>query len=346
MATARNLVLSERRYDQLHRRHLHRLLEMPAGPFPEEAALQQEEQAAAAAALRALDEPDQELLRAHYVSSGGVPVRSTGQGYAVAEPRAPGVTSRLARARARARVAYLLELRRITPPTSRCRSVLEALSTGDRRLQRRAGVSEHLPGCPTCAECAPALVGRRRVLYGVLPAPLLALLRPVRAAHARAPRTTNAVAVAAVASAVVAVLVAGASARHPATARPPVAASVHVVEDGQPVAESAWGSGAVTAVAGAAVRAVSVPVQSVPADEGFWVGVAGHRFWVQLASRGESPQQVKAGDIVSFSGKATRVSARSAAGPDAAQGRRELAAQGGYVSVRPADLTIVRGPGG
>jgi len=78
VATARNLVLSERRYDQLHRRHQHRPLEMPAGPFPEEAALEQEEQAAAA--LRALDEPDQELLRVHYVSSGGAPVRSEDRG--------------------------------------------------------------------------------------------------------------------------------------------------------------------------------------------------------------------------------------------------------------------------
>ena len=359
IATARNLVLSQRRQEVLHERHRHKLLSPPPGPFPEEAALEQEEQAAAAGALQALDDSDRDLLHTYYAVPVEPGTQSATRLQDTAEPRGRGVTSRLARARARARVAYLLELRRIELPTSRCAATLEALSSGDRRLQRRVGAPEHLLRCRTCAGCAPALLQRRRVLYGLLPVPLLIALRPVRRAHARAPRTTSAGAAAvAVAVTVIGVMAspllprsllsataATAGAGTPASSAP--AAGVpgsRVVVDDELVPASGWG-GNVTDVDGARVQGARVLVQAVPGDEGFWVGGAGGRFWVEIAVQGESPLRVQVGATVSFTGTAVRFPPgavpKTAAGAD----RAELVAQGGYVSVGAADLTIEGRPG-
>lgn len=62
--------------------------------------------------------------------------------------------------------------------------------------------------------------------------------------------------------------------------------------------------GDLSAYAGRAVKATGVVVQSVPADEGFWVGNSTtDRVWVQLVGKaGESPYQVKTGAHVTFTG--------------------------------------------
>ena len=62
--------------------------------------------------------------------------------------------------------------------------------------------------------------------------------------------------------------------------------------------------------AGQSVRAVDVPVLAVDADEGFWVGSSSHRIWVQLLTHGESKQTIKAGDVLSFTGRIARQPAR------------------------------------
>src|SRR5205823_4373849 len=52
------------------------------------------------------------------------------------------------------------------------------------------------------------------------------------------------------------------------------------------------------------VMVCSVSVQSVPANEGFWLGRSEHeRVWVQMITTGESALHVKAGDAVSFTGR-------------------------------------------
>jgi len=59
----------------------------------------------------------------------------------------------------------------------------------------------------------------------------------------------------------------------------------------------------VTSLVGQPATAQLATVQSVPADEGFWVGTSDtNRIWVQLTGAGESPQTVKAGDHITFTG--------------------------------------------
>ena len=52
------------------------------------------------------------------------------------------------------------------------------------------------------------------------------------------------------------------------------------------------------------VVGMSVPVESVPADEGFWLGTGpDQRVWVEIvAIEGETPFTVQPGDVVSFTG--------------------------------------------
>ena len=74
----------------------------------------------------------------------------------------PGaVAARLSRARASLRVEYLLVAEHLEPPTDRCRPVLRALSSGDRRRQRELDVSGHLLGCSTCARVKTLMFERR-----------------------------------------------------------------------------------------------------------------------------------------------------------------------------------------
>lgn len=194
LTTARNLLRSEQRRLQVERRHQHRLLDPASPPDPQTVLVRAEEREAVRTALGALDVTDHALLAAHYGEQpGNGSSGPTGAGgsrrVARAPSRGPGVSSRLARARARARLDYLLALRRLEVSDPQCRAVLESLSSGDRRLQARTGASEHAATCPVCRDCADALTGRRRALFGVLPVPLL-LLQPWRRAFRRAPRST------------------------------------------------------------------------------------------------------------------------------------------------------------
>ena len=62
----------------------------------------------------------------------------------------------------------------------------------------------------------------------------------------------------------------------------------------------------------------AVRVQSVPSDEGFWVGTSEqNRLWVQLSGvRGESDYQVAKDDTVDFTGVVTRTPSGFAADKD------------------------------
>ena len=88
----------------------------------------------------------------------------------------------------------------------------------------------------------------------------------------------------------------------------------------------------------------AVEVQSVPADEGFWVGAdEQNRVWVQLSGvRGESDYKVKQGDSVDFTGTVTRAASGFAteAGVTAAEGADQLTEQGYYVSVPASSVKL------
>lgn len=102
--------------------------------------------------------------------------------------------------------------------------------------------------------------------------------------------------------------------------------------------------GDLSAYTGTDAEATAVAVQSVPADEGFWVGSsAADRVWIQLTGKaGESPFTVKKGDAVSFTGKVTKNASGFAksAGVTDAEGKKLLTAQGQHITVAKSDLTL------
>ena len=105
-----------------------------------------------------------------------------------------------------------------------------------------------------------------------------------------------------------------------------------------PLAAGSSGSGDLSQYAGQAATARTVAVQSVPADEGFWVGnSASDRVWVQLTgAAGESAVTVKAGDRISFTGGkvvATPAGYAEKVGVDATEGSAQLTAQKAHIEI-------------
>ncbi len=103
-------------------------------------------------------------------------------------------------------------------------------------------------------------------------------------------------------------------------------------------------NGNLSAYTGTMATATSARVQSVPADEGFWVG-SGHndRVWIQLTGgAGESPFTVKKGDAVSFISKVVKNTTGYAktAGVAGDEGRAMLTAQGQHITVARSALTL------
>ncbi|MBT0768101.1 hypothetical protein KIH74_04155 [Kineosporia sp. J2-2] len=103
------------------------------------------------------------------------------------------------------------------------------------------------------------------------------------------------------------------------------------------------GSEDLTSYAGERATGRSVPVQSVDADEGFWIGTAGDRIWVQLVGPPpESPFHVKAGDRVTFTGEVVAHDSGFAGrvGVNRAEGSRSLTSQGAHIDVEKRTLNL------
>ncbi|GAA3602807.1 hypothetical protein GCM10022223_18220 [Kineosporia mesophila] len=102
--------------------------------------------------------------------------------------------------------------------------------------------------------------------------------------------------------------------------------------------------GDLSAYTGTEATATAVRVQSVPADEGFWVGAGDtDRVWVQLTGKaGESPFTVEKGDAVSFTGQVAQNAAGFAksAGVTDAEGEKLLNAQGQHITVATSAVTL------
>lgn len=276
IVTARNLVASLARGDDRRRRHAHRLVDLRQAPDPGDEVVGTEERASLNEALANLPGRDRDALVAHAVDGASTADLAERHG------TTPGaVAVRLAAARAKLRVEYVLSLRRVRElPTPRCRPVLMALSAADTRRQRALDAGGHLLDCATCASLADPLVERRRRLAALWPFALL--LRKVR----ERPRTSAA---AGVGAAVVAgaLLWPSTAPPPPPPPAPPVSAPARpevVVEDGT--------------------------VVEVPADEAFVVEVRpGERVLVRLTRTGaESLVRIRPGQHVSFT--ATRVGDR------------------------------------
>lgn len=358
IVTARNLVNEHGRSLDRHRRHAHRVVDPTEPVRPEDVVLRQEEEAAIGTALDALSDSDRRLLLAHEVDQ-----MDTASLAALDGTTPGGVAAALARARAKLRVEYVLALRRSELPTLRCRPVLLALSSGDRRRQRSLEAGRHLLGCSTCAAASEPLLDRRRSLAGLAPwlwgPALLSVVQRQARQHAASVAAATAAAAAVVAT-VIAVMVTG---HRPAPARPapqpaaapaaqspaaqsPVAGPVipRLTVAGRPLRLGTGGS--VARYVGQPVRADRVVVQSVPADEGFWVGTSDRdRVWVQMATGGESRVAIRVGQRVSFSGVMVRTAATfsTGAGVRSGEGAAQLQAQGAHIQTASRMVTIAPG---
>lgn len=156
VVTARHVVASYAERNDRARRTSHLLAEGADVPPPTDELLLQEDREFLAAALAELSTADQDLLVAHEVHGQDTSTMAEERG------STPGaVAARLNRARAALRVEYLLVAEGLEPLTDRCRPVLRALSSADRRRQRELDVNGHLLECPTCAQLADRLFERR-----------------------------------------------------------------------------------------------------------------------------------------------------------------------------------------
>lgn len=155
IVTARNAVATLWKEQDRHRRNQHRVVDLRPVEEPGEGLLAREERSAVARALARLSDAERHLLLAHEVS--GRDTRSLGEEVGAS---AGAVAAQLNRTRARLRVEYLLELERSEPLTDRCRPVLLALSSGDRRRQSEADAAQHLLECDLCCRLSEPLLER------------------------------------------------------------------------------------------------------------------------------------------------------------------------------------------
>jgi serine/threonine-protein kinase RsbT len=155
IATARNLVASMWKARDRDRRNQHRVLELAPDEEPDDGLVRREEQEAVAEALGRLSERDRDTLVAHEVAGRDTRTLADELGLSVG-----AVAAQLNRTRARMRVEYLLAVHDIEPPTPRCRPVLLALSSADRRRQREVDAARHLLECEVCAALSRPLLER------------------------------------------------------------------------------------------------------------------------------------------------------------------------------------------
>jgi serine/threonine-protein kinase RsbT len=139
------------------RRHQHRVIDLRPPEAPDEDVLAREDRDAISQALTRLSERERHTLLAHEVS--GQDTRSLAEELG---STAGAVAAQLNRTRARLRVEYLLAVERTEPLDERCRPVLLAISSGDRRRQREVDAARHLLECDLCARLSEPLMGRGR----------------------------------------------------------------------------------------------------------------------------------------------------------------------------------------
>jgi RNA polymerase sigma factor (sigma-70 family) len=342
---ARNVAVSFVRSRSTEARHLHRLVELAEPDRPEEQALRQEEARAVAEGLAHLPTRDRSTLVANEVEGADTATLAAELG------STPGVVAaHLARARAKLRVNYLLAIRGVDLPTERCRSVLNALSAGDRRRQRALDAGGHLLTCAVCASLSEPLTERRRALAGLLPLGLVKPLGRLRAWVRDHPVQATASTGAVVGAALLAAQLLGSEPpRQPASA-PTTATTVVPAGDPRLTSEGRailplTGRPPLSRYAGDPVRAQGVRVLQVVANEGFWVGTGRRdRVWVQLTGIRESGFQVQPGDRVSFTGQMVEHAPGFArrTGVTIREGADLLDQQGHHVEVRANRLRFVR----
>lgn len=343
IVTAQNVVASARRADGRSARNAHRLIDLRTAGLPEEEVLHRDERRSMSEAMGQLSEKDRNILVSHEVLDISTKELAEGHG------TTPGaIAVRLAAARAKLRLEYVLSLRREPALPPRCRSVLVALSANDRRRQVALGAREHLSSCERCAGLSEPLLGRSRASAALLP--LLAAREVLTGAGASARRHPTRTAMASVVAAVAAVALVGQAvggdgerpSRAPVSAAAPEAAPDPgpVSVDGRPLGDLSVERRA--ALVGRPVSVRAAVVSDVPADEGFWLDDgAGARVWVQLTTGSESSIAIAPGMRVSFEGRLAETTRDFAgrAGVAADEGAGELLEGRVHIEV-PADAVV------
>jgi hypothetical protein len=108
--------------------------------------------------------------------------------------------------------------------------------------------------------------------------------------------------------------------------------------------EAAHGEQGLIDFVGQTATGYAVPVQSVDADEGFWVGPsATDRVWVQLTSNNESTITITAGELLNLSGPVVSHGADYAgkAGVTAEEGADQLTREAAHLEVNPSQVEVV-----
>lgn len=352
IVVARHVITDKATTEARTTANAHRLIDLTQPDLPEDLLVRVEERAALNAALEEIAPAQRTVFLAHVLDDEPVTAIAADTGVS-----SGSLAAQLARTRSRLRVEYLLALRGVDLPTDRCMPVLMALSGADTRRQRVLRAAHHLLNCPTCSSLSEPLLRRRSALTTILPwlglGPLLGFLRrlirnsPVQAAAATGALTLGTVALVAVAmhtsspSPGVAL---------PATSRPTVSArpqaalrpgQVVRVRDSRALLPVPANLASMT---GQRVRGLAVPVLSVPADEGFWIGDTRRgRIWVQLTHAGaESPVKVRPHDTVTFTATVAIHGAGFArrTGVSAGEGAAILTGQGAHLSVDEQDLKV------
>ncbi len=363
IVVARHVILDLSAASERAGRSHHRLIDLAEPPRPDEELLRSEQRQALAIALADAPEAERTALLEHVLEEKPVTAIASN-----AEASSGSVAARLARTRAHLRLDYILALRNIQLPTPRCRPVLLALSAGDTRRQNALRAGHHLLACPTCSAVSEPLLQRRSALAAILPwlgvGPALALLRHLARNTPRSVSVTaGSVAAGTLATAALltatqvaprvvppdpAAVTPASSSASPSTAPSaspsPVAAQpgrlVRLSNGSDLLAEPAR----LGTAAGESVRADAVPVLSVVADEGFWIGRSGNaEVFVELSHTGrESPVTVKAGDLISFTGTVVDHGPSFArqVGVSDAEGARRLTSQGAHIKVNEHGVSL------
>ncbi len=324
VVSARNLVVSEGRSEHRRERLKARSADLSEPQTPEDAVVANEERKAVRHALRQLSHDERASLLAREVEG------KDHASLARELEASPGAVSlRLFRARAKLRVEYALALCRVQPPTPVCRPVLLALSAGDRRRQQDLDAAGHLLSCDSCAALSQDLIERQRPLPAVWPLlPLVGLGRWIRSRFRR--RRVQRTTVGATAAALAIFLVANSSDREPPL---PQTCGGTLTMGGETIALS--DTGQLAEMAGGAIEGNNLPVESVPANEGFWLGCADGRVWIQLVGEGESGERFASGQRLDFSGTVVLHpdDFPTSVGVDQSEGADELGRQRVHVEV-------------
>ena len=329
VVTTRHLVTSLQRRREIAERHAPKTFDPRAPLDPEERVLQLEEQRALLSGLARLREGERDALIERDVLDA-----STAE-VAAKESTTPGAAAtRLTRARARLRVEYLLAFRGLRDlPAPRCRSVLYALAAGDKARQVSLAAGDHIDECSSCASVVGPLIARSRRLAALAPFGVVTgwIGRQIKAHPAHA--TVGGATAVAVAAVVALTFV--------EPAAPPKDAPAWVLliggEKGLPLPpDFAWRTHV-----NDSVIARGAPVESVPLDEGFWIGTSNrNRLFAVITGGGESPVHVSATHRVWFRGRLIKNRAGSLHRliPRMSEGEGLLRRQGHHIVVKVEDL--------